>query len=81
MIGVHVGDSVDIPDYVLREATVRLAFYLKNTQPVAGLSRVEGSSPIGGAVQLTSEFHGGAVRRSGVMGLLSPWREKRAGVI
>ena len=81
MIGVHVGDTVDIPDYALRESVGRLGHYLRNTSSAAGLASVEAASPLGGSVSYLSEFHGSAIRKSGVMGLLAPWRVHRAGVI
>ena len=74
MIGQHVGGETDVADAVLRAAVVRLAMYLVNTEALGGLVEVD-------EVKVQSEFHGAALRRSGVMGLVLPWTAKRAGAI
>ena len=84
MIGQHVGTSTDVPDAVLREAVVRLAIFLHNTEGPRGrglgLSEFKlGSAGLEWGFQ--TEFLGSALRRSGVMGLLIPWTAKRAGAI
>ena len=83
LIGKHVGATTDMPDAVLREAVVRLALFLHNTEGPAGmglgLSEFQPGEDTG--FRWPSEFHGAALRRSGVMGLLLPWTAKRAGAI
>lgn len=85
LIAKHVGTATDVPDAVLREAVVRLGFFLRNTMGPSGA----GSPGVGfkgfkvGELEweYTTEYHGAALRKSGVMGLLIPWTAKRAGAI
>lgn len=79
LIGRHVGSTIDVPDAVLRESVVRLAYFLSNTEATLGFAGIELEDD--SKLDLMSEFHGAPLRRSGVMGLLSPWRPKRAGEI
>ena len=79
LIGQHVGRATEVPDAVLREAVTRLGLYLSLTEattPFKSLKVGDGSE-----FELLSEFHGSALRRSGVMGLLGPWATPTAGVI
>ncbi|MYA43130.1 MAG: hypothetical protein F4087_12265 [Gemmatimonadetes bacterium] len=79
LIGQHVATATDVPDAVLREAVVRLGMFLRNTESTMGRASLK----VGESVELVamSEYHGAALRRSGVMGLLLPWTKKRAGAI
>ena len=85
LIGQHVGTDTEVPDSVLRESVVRVGLFLRNTEGPAsqgmGLTSFKSPGEHGGEWGYQSEFHGSALRRSGVMGLLSPWRTKRAGAI
>ena len=78
LIAKHIGASTDVPDNVLREAVVRLAAFLKNTGAAGGLVELQTGTA---TMKWQSEFHGSALRRSGVMSLLLPWTVKRAGAI
>ena len=78
LIGVHVGSDTDVPDAVLRESVSRLGMFLSNTEVTLGWVAFEEADT---KLDVMSEFHGAALRRSGVMGLLLPWTAKRAGAI
>ena len=77
-VAAHVGAAVGVPDSVIREAIVRAALYLRNTEPVVGFSSYEAS---GTNVAISSEYHGAALRRSGSLGLLAPWIQRRARLV
>ena len=77
-VAAHVGAAVDVPDSVIREAVARCALFLRNTEPVAGFSSYEAS---GTKVMVQSEYHGAALRRSGSLGLLAPWIQRRARLV
>ena len=64
------------PASILREATIRVAGYLSE-QPAAAI-RSEGTGDISTSYAPT---HVGALRSSGGMGLLTPWKIRRAGAI
>ncbi len=78
LTGQHVGGTTDVPDAVLREAVVRLALYLRNTEVTQGRASLKTGdyefAPL-------SEFHGGPLRKAGVAALLAPWVTPVAGVI
>ncbi|MDE2974565.1 MAG: hypothetical protein OXU64_07590 [Gemmatimonadota bacterium] len=78
MVGQHVGAETDVPDDTLREAVVRTGSYLLNSAPLLGYHAAlgeglpEGDPRVGGY---------SALRRSGAMSLLAPYRVRRAGAI
>ena len=78
LVGAHLGQDADIPDAVLREAVVRLAIFLHNTEMLLGWATLKTDDS---ELAPLSEFHGAALRKSGVMGLLAPWVQPTAGVI
>ncbi len=66
----------DAPDTVQNEAVIRTAGYL-HEQPGAAI-RSESAGDISTSYAAT---HLSALRHSGGMSLLSPWKQRRAGVI
>ena len=78
LVSKHVGSATEVPDGVLRESVVRLAMFMSNTETTLGFSSFGDDDT---KVDLRSEYHGAALRRSGVQGLLIPWVVKRAGSI
>ena len=66
----------DAPEAVLREAVVRAAGWLAQ-QPAAAVR----SESIGELRTSFAPTHTGALRHSGAMALLSPWKVRRAGAI
>ena len=67
----------DAPEAVQNEAAVRCAGWL-NDQPAAGVRSISTGD-------VSTGFDGsralGALRHSGAMGLLSPWKARRAGAV
>ena len=83
MIGKLVGSSTDVPDALLGESVVRLAAYLDNTLGPnesfgVGLKSFKTEDV---EFEYLTEFHGSALRKSGVAGLLGPWVTPVAGAI
>lgn len=64
------------PEAVHREATIRTAGYLRE-QPAAAIR----SESVGDISTSYVPAHTGALRHSGAMALLSPWKVRRAGAI
>lgn len=78
MVAKLLDADTDVPPGILQESIVRLGLFLVNTEGVLGYSAFETDAT---KIAQYSEFHGSAVRRSGVSGLLGPWVVPVAGVI
>ena len=68
--------SNDAPDAVANEAVIRCAGWLAGQPAVSIRAEVEGDVTTSYAPSMTS-----ALRHSGAMALLSPWKVRRAGAI
>ena len=66
----------DAPDAIKNEATIRTAGYLRE-QPAAAVR----SESVGDIRTSFAPAHTSALRHSGAMALLSPWKVRRAGAI
>ena len=77
-VSVCVGEDQDIPNYTMRESIFRCGSYLEHSRPLLGF---HGS--IGEALPDGDPARSGysALRRSGAMALLEPYRSHRAGAI
>ena len=66
----------DAPEATQNEAAIRMAGYLAQ-QP----TDARRSTMVGGVSSSWATTHTGALRHSGAMSLLSPWKVRRAGAI
>ena len=67
----------DAPSEVQNEAVIRLAGYLSQSQATIAMRSVS----VGGIDVQAPPTHAPAFRNCGAMGLLSPWKVRRAGAI
>ena len=73
-----VGSGTDVPDHTLAESIFRCGWYLVQSAAVLGFHGSIGESlPDGDPAR--SGFS--ALRRSGAMALLEPWKSHRAGLV
>ena len=77
-VSAHVGSTTDVPDHTLRESVFRCGSYLQQSAAILGFSGAVGEGLPDGDPR-TGGYS--ALRRSGAMSLLEPWKIHRAGVI
>ena len=78
MVGAAVGLEVEVPQFALVRAVVQCGLLYRNTEPASGFSQFDAA---GTNVTMMSEFHGGALRKSGAADTLKPWIRRRARII
>ena len=74
----YVGPDTDIPSYTIAEATFRCGSYLQRSSALLGFH-----GGLGEGMPDADPARGGysALRRSGAMALLEPYRVHRAGIV
>ena len=77
-VAQYVGSGTDVPDHTLVEAVFRAGSYLRQSAPLLGFH-----ASIGEGLPDGDPARGGysALRRSGAMSLLEPWKSHRAGLV
>ena len=77
LVSAYLGDAVDMtPDSIKNEAVARVAGYLHASTP-GPVTRVQfGEQSLEWAVGMR-----GALRHSGAMSVLSPWKQRRGALI
>ena len=75
----YVGSATDLPYFTLGEAVFRTGSYLQRSGALLGFHGGMGSEGVPDADPARGGFS--ALRRSGAMALLEPWKIHRAGVI
>ena len=76
---VYVGSATDVPHFTLGEAVVRTGSYLQRSGALLGFHGGMGSEGVPDADPARGGYS--ALRRSGGMALLEPYRVHRAGVV
>ena len=75
----YVGPDTDIPSHTIAEATFRTGSYLQRSGALLGFHGGMGSESTPDADPARGGFS--ALRRSGAMALLEPWKIHRAGIV
>ena len=75
----YVGPDTDIPSHTIAEATFRCGSYLQRSSALLGFHGAMGSEGVPDADPARGGFS--ALRRSGAMSLLEPWKIHRAGIV
>ena len=77
-VSAYVGPGTDVPDHTLGEAVFRAGSYLQQSGALVGFH-----ASIGEGLPDGDPARGGfsALRRSGAMALLEPWKIHRAGLV
>ena len=70
------GFSTDAPEAISNESAIRVAGWLAEAPASGARSESQGDVRTGWSPAMT-----GALRSSGAMALLSPWKRRRAGVL
>ena len=76
---VYVGSATDVPHFTLGEAVFRCGSYLQRSGALLGFHGAMGSEGVPDADPARGGYS--ALRRSGAMALLEPYRVHRAGVV